>query len=378
MSDPIPAGEERRLRDALRAEEEMLPLRLVPEDLVRRWGERRRRHIVRRLQLVAALAVVAVVALGAAWSIAPHGPPPAVSAPPAGPIGGPISVTPSFSTGPGLSTGRATLSLSQPESTSSSFSIGCEWSVHGHVVGLAIGKQLVGGDYPFLRWSLALGPKYEIEFVEPDQTTFIGSAGSFASQGAADGHAGSITFTNLVLDSGDPSTAPRRSGSFSWTCEQAASLGSPAPSLPSPTVDEHGAPTLWILQNGVPGIRALTGCPIKLTTPAGSVAESCATSNWWEPLASLNSALAVSPGDSLAFALDGWTVTSAQVDTSRSTSQPGSIDNPLQDLHAVLGNGAIAFSPPGPGSWYVHFTIEAAMDNGSTLDAEYSYAIKVA
>jgi hypothetical protein len=45
------------------------------------------------------------------------------------------------------------------------------------------------------------------------------------------------------------------------------------------------------------------------------------------------------------------------------------------DLKPILGNGAVAFSPPGPGSWYVHFTVEAARDDGSTLQAEYAYPI---
>lgn len=375
MSDPILTEEERRLRDALRAEEETLPLRLQPEDLARKWGARRRTRIVRRLQLVAALAVVAVVALGAAWSIAPHGQPPAVSAPHAGPI----SVTPSFPTGPGLSTGRATLSLTQPESATSSFGVGCNWSPTGHVLGLAIGKQVVGSDYPFVRWSLALGPKYEIEFVEPDQTSFIGSAEDYRSQAAPDGRTGSITFTNLVLNSGDPSTAPRRSGKFSWTCEQATSLGNPAPTLPSPTVDEHGVPTLWILQNGTAARSALTGCPVELTTAAGGVAESCATANWWESLALLSSTLKVAPGDVLAVALDGWTVTSAQVVALPSSAGGGpSEKSPLIDLHAVLGNGTVPFLTLTTGSWWVHFTIEAAMDDGSSLNAEYSGWITVA
>jgi hypothetical protein len=306
-------------------------------------------------------------------SATPTGPPLAVSAQPAGPI----SVTPSPVTGPGMSPGRATLSLTQPESATSSFDVGCIWSVPGHVVGLAIGKQIIGGDYPFLRWSLAPGPKYEIEFVEPDQTSFIGSVADFSSQAVPDGSTGSITFTNLVLNSGDPATAPRRSGTFTWACEPTTSLGIPAPSLPSPTVDEQGVPTLWILQNGAPVRAALTGCPVELTTPAGSLAESCATSDWWEPLALLKSAVAVSPGASLAFAIDGWTITSAKVVASLSTSLPGSVDNPLQDLHAVLGNGAVTFSAPATGSWYVHFTLEAATDDGSTLDAEYSDWITV-
>jgi hypothetical protein len=332
--------------------------------------------MVRRVQLVVVLALVAVVASGAAWSIvALHGQPLAVSS---ASIAGGVSVTPSPVTGPGMSSGQATLSLTQPESATSSFGVGCSWSPTGHVVGLAIGKQVIGNDYPFIRWSLTPGPKYEIELVEPDQTSFIGAAGNYASQAAADGHTGSITFTNLVLNSGDPSTAPRRSGTFSWTCEQAASLGNPAPSLPSLGVDEEGVPALWIIENGVPVRAAFTSCPVELTTPAGSFAERCATSNWWEPLALLKSALAVPPGASLAFAIDGWTITSAQVVASLSTSTPGSVDNPLQDLHAVLGNGAVPFSTPATGSWYVHFTLEAATDAGSTLDAEYSDWITIA
>ena len=379
MSDPIVTEEERRLRDALRAEEDTLPVRLRPEDLGRRWGARRRTRIVRRLLLFAAVVVVAVVGLGTAWSIAPHGGPPVVSS---ALIAGPINVTSSLTTGPGLSSGWATLSLSQPQRATSSFDVGCGWSVHSNVVGLTIGKQVIGDDYPFLRWKLAVGPKYQIELVEPDQTSFIGSNDNYTSEAALDGSTGSITFTNLVLNSGDSSTGPRRSGTFTWACEQATSLGSSAPSLPAPTVDEQGVPTLWILQNGTPVRRALTGCPIDLTTPTRSLAASCATSNWWEPLASLNSAFEVASGDSLAFALDGWTVTSAEVVAMPAAAgRPGgsgpSFDAPLQDLHTVLGNGEVAFSPPGPGSWYVHFTVEAAMDDGSTLDTEYSYPITV-
>jgi hypothetical protein len=390
VSDPILDGEERWLREALRAEEESLPVRLRPEDLGQRLGARRRKRIVRRLQLVAAVVVVAAVGLGAAWSIAQHGKPLAVSS---APISGPVSVTPSPGTGspwvnglvsvtpwpaigPGLSSGRATLTLSRPKSPPSTFAVGCVWSVSGHVVGMTVGKQDIGGEYLFVRWSLTPGPKYQIELVQPDQTSFSGSAANFASQAAADGQSGSITFTNLVLNPGNAAlTAPRRSGSFTWTCDQAPSLGSPAPSLPSPTVDNQGVPILWILQNGKPARRALTGCPIDIVTPTRSFATSCTTTNWFEPLQ--GSTLEVAPGDVLAFALDGWTVTSADVEAAQSSSPAGSFENPLMDLGAVLGNGAVAFSPPGSGTWYVQFTIEAAKDDGSSLGAEYAYLITV-
>jgi hypothetical protein len=374
MSDPILDGEERWLRGALRAEEESLPVRLRPEDLGRRLDARRRTRTVRRLQLLAGVVVVAAVGLGAAWSIAPHSNPLAV---PSAFIAGPVSVTPSPATGPGLSSGRATLSLSQPQPATSSFAVGCVWSVSGHVVGMTVGKQDIGGEYLFVHWSPAPGPRYQIELVQPDQTSFIGSAANFASQANADGQSGSITFTNLVLNSGDPSTAPRRSGTFTWACDQATSLGRPAPLLPSPTVDEQGVPILWILQNGKPERRALTGCPIDLATPTGGLEDSCATSNWWEPLQSLDSALEVAPGDSLAFALDGWTVTSADVEAAQSSSPPGTFESPLMNLHPVLGNGAVAFSSPGSGSWYVHLIIEAGMDDGSSLGAEYAYLVTV-
>ena len=348
--------------------------------------------MVRRLQLVAAVVVVAAVGLGAAWSIAQHVKPLAVSS---APISGPVNVTPSPATGspwvnglvgvtpspavgPGLSSGRATLTLSQPKSPPSTFTVGCVSSVSGHVVGMTVGKQDIGGEYLFVRWSLAPGPKYQIQLVQPDQTSFSGSAANFASQASADGHSGSITFTNLVLNSGDPSTAPRRSGTFTWACDQASSLGSPAPSLPSPTVDERGIPTLWILQNGKPERQAVTGCPVDMVTPTRELSVDCGLqSNWLEPLQSLDSALEVAPDDSLAFALDGWTVTSADVEAAQSSSPAGTFENPLMDLHPVLGNGAVAFSPPGRGSWYVYFEISAVMDDGSSLGGEYAYLITV-
>jgi hypothetical protein len=298
--------------------------------------------------------------------------------PPAGPIiAGPVSAGPSFANGPGLSTGRATLSITLPEAVTSSFEVGCSWSATGHVVGLLIGKQEIGSDFPFLRWKVAPGPKYQIELVEPDQTSFIGGDGDYISQASSDGHSGSIAFTNLVLNSGDPSTAARRSGTFTWTCDPAASLGQPAPLLPSPTVDEHGVPTLWIIHNGKPERQALTGCPIDLRTPTYSSAASCATSDWWERLPALSSALDVTPGDSLAFALDGWTITLANVQAAESTSPGGTSSNPMLDLRPLLGNGAVAYSPPGSGVWYVHFIVEASKDDGSSLHAEYAYAIRV-
>jgi len=372
MSDPILTSEERWLQAALRAEGDTLPLRVEAGDLRRRWSERRRGRIVRRLGLVAAVASVAVVALALTWRPGQQDKPLLVA------MAGGINGQSQPATGPGLSAGRATISLTQPQSATSSFVIGCGWSVHGHLVGLTIGKQAIGNDYLFVRWKLALGPRYQIELVNPDdQTSFIGTAGNYTSQAAVDGSSGSIVFTDLTLNSGDPSTAPRRSGTFTWTCEQPATLGRTAPSLPSPTVDEKGVPALWILQNGTPVRRALTGCPITLTTPDRSLAASCATSNWWEPLQSLNSTLEVASGDSLAFALDGWTVTSADVVAAHSSSSPGSFEDPLIDLKPILGNGAVAFSPPGPGNWAVHFTIEAARDDGSRLEAQYAYSITV-
>jgi len=369
MSDPILTSEERWLQAALRAEGETLPLRVEAGDLRRRWGERRRSRTVRRLGLVTTVAAVLVVALAVTWHPWQQDKPLLVA------MAGGINGQSQLPTGPGLSAGRATISLTQPQSAPSSFAIGCDWSVRGHLVGLTIGKQAIGDDYPFLRWKLALGPSYEIELVEPDQTSFIGSGSNYTSEAAADGSSGSITFTNLALNSGDHSTAPRRSGTFTWTCEHPARLGRPAPSLPSPTVDEQGVPALWVLQNGTPVRRALTGCPITLDTFGAGFVTSCATSDWWEPLQSLNSTLEVGPGEILAFALDGWTVTSADVVAAHSSSAAGSFDNPLVNLKPILGNGAVAFSPPGPGSWYVHFTIEGARDDGSALEAEYAYPI---
>jgi hypothetical protein len=376
MSDPI-SREESWLRGALRAEEATLPVRLRPEDLGRRWGERRRRRTVRRVGLAAAAMVVVAVGLGAMWAMGQRGNPIESQPVVAGPISGPISYTQTPATGPGLSVGRATLTLSQPKSSPGSFAVGCIWSVSGHVVGLSIGKQQVGGESLFVRWKLAAGPKYQIELVEPDQTIFVGLAGNYASQATADGLSGSISFTDLTLNAGDPATAPRRSGTFTWTCERAAKLGQAAPTLGSPTA-ENGVPTLWIVQNGTPTRRTLTGCPIDLRTVANTVTTSCATANWWEPLRSLNSTLEVAPGDSLAFALDGWTVTSANVVAMPASSAGGpSVNSPLVDLRTVLGNGVVDFSPPGGGDWFVHFTVEAAKDDGSTLDAEYSYPISV-
>ncbi len=177
-------------------------------------------------------------------------------------------MTETFPTGPGLSLGRASLSLSEPKSPTASFDIGCTWSVRGHVMGLSIGKQVIGGEYVFVRWKLALGPQYEIEFVEPDQTTFIGLGGNYSSTAATDGHTGTITFTNLTLNSGNPSTAPRRSGVFTWTCDLPTTLGNAAPPLPSPIVDENGVPVLWIIQNGTPVRRTFwhaCGQPKRLT-----------------------------------------------------------------------------------------------------------------
>jgi hypothetical protein len=359
-----------------------------PEDFDR-GDTRRRARVTRRLQLVAVIAIVTVVGLGAAWSIAQHDQapaasserPPAVTAPA---IAGPISAVASPETGPGLSAGRATLTLSTPPAATSSFAIGCRWSVSGHVLGLAIGKEPVGSDYPFLRWKLIPGPKYQLEIVEPDQSSFVGGNGDYASQAASDGSSGSIAFTKLVLNSGDPSTAARRTGTFTWTCEQAPSLGAPAPPLPSPAVDAESVPVLWILRNGVPASRVLSGCPIELTTPKGSLASSCATANWWALPASVKTAFEPAPGDSLSFALDRWTVTSAQVVALPAAAEgPGgsgpSIDHPLVDLPTVLGNGAVAFSQLelGAGTWYVQFNIEASMDDGSSLTAEYSYPITI-
>lgn len=351
-------------------------------------NERGRHPLLRRVQvLVAVVGVVAVGAagLGAIWTFGHLGSAPTANESPVGPspmVAGPIFVKETFPTGRGLSVGRATLSLSEPKSPAASFDIGCGWSAHGHVVGLAIGKQVIGGDFVFVRWKIALGPQYEIELVEPDQTSFIGLGGNYASQAAADGHSGTIDFKNLTLNTGDPSSAPRRSGTFTWTCDQPAALGNPAPSLPSPLVDWQGVPVLWILQNGVPVGRELAVCPIELNTLGRGFGTSCATNNWWASLAPLDSGLKVSAADRLAFAIDGWTVTSADVlalpaAAGGPTGRGPSFDAPLQSLHPVLGNGAVAFSAPGSGSWYVHFTVEAAMDDGSTLSAAYSYAITV-
>lgn len=385
MSDPTLTDEGRRLRDALRAEEETLPVRLTPEDLGRRADDRRQRRVVRRLELVVAAIGVLAVGLGSIWTFGLRGNSLPANTTPSAPspmVAGPISVTETFPTGPGLSLGRATLSLSALKSATASFEIGCVWSLRGHVVGLTIGKQEIGADYPFVRWKLALGPQYEIELVEPDQTTFIGLGGNYTSQAAADGHSGTITFTNLTLNSGDPSTAPRRSGVFTWTCNPPASLGSLAPSLPSPIVDEHGVPVLWILQNGSPVRRVFASCPIELNAPGVGFGTSCATNNWWNALAPANSVLKVGAGESLGLALDGWTVTSAQVLAlpAAAGGPAGSgptMDAPLQDLNPILGNGVVTFSPPGSGSWYVHFVVEAAIDDGSALSADYSYPITV-
>lgn len=380
MSDPILTSEERWLRGALRAEEDSLPVRLGPEDLHRRWLGRRRQGLARRLGLLAAAVAVVAVGLGATWSMWPWGKPLAVQPPIDGPssvVAGPISVTQTPVAGPGLSAGQATLTLTAPKAAPSSFAVGCIWSVSGHVVGMTVGKQVIGGEYLFVHWKPYLGPQYQIELVQPDQTSFIGLGGNYTSQATADGRSGSLSFTDLILNSGDPSTAPRRSGTFTWTCEHAATLGRPAPTLLSPTADENDVPVLWILQNGAPTRRALTGCPISVTTPSVGFATSCATSDWWKPLESLNSTLEVEPGDSLAFALDGWTVTSAAVEAARTSLPAGSFENPLVDLHPTLGSGAVSFSPPGTGNWYVHFTIEAARDDGSTLQAEYGYPISV-
>ena len=379
MSDPNFASEERWLRGAIRAEEAALPVRLRPAELGRRWAVRRRWRIVRRLELGAAAVVIAAVGLGAIWSFAHQGQPLVIQPPIAGPVSpavaGPVYATATFATGPGLSVGRATLTLSQPRSASASFDVGCGWSVRGHVVGLSIGKQQIGGDYPFLRWKMAFGPKYQIEIVEPDQSTFTGRAADYASQAAADGRSGSITFTDLTLNTGDPSTAPRRSGTFTWTCQQPATLGAAGTSLPSPVVDEQGVPALWILQNGSPVRRAVTGCPVHLDLPGSALSASCSTADWWASLESMNSTLEVAAGDSLAFALDGWTVTSADVVAMHVAG--ASQASPVVGLHPILGGGTVTFSPPGPGDWYVHFTVEAARDDGSTLQAEYAYPISV-
>jgi hypothetical protein len=328
--------------------------------------------------------VVIAVGLGAIWTFGHHENAFTANAPigPSPMIAGPVSVTETFPTGPGLSVGRATLYLSEPKSPTASFDVGCTWSAHGHVIALSIGKQVIGGEYLFVRWKLALGPQYEIELIQPDQTSFIGVGGNYASQAAADGRSGTITFTNLTLNTGDPSTAPRRSGVFTWTCDPPATLGNAAPPLPSPIVDEHGVPILWIIQNGTPVRRAFASCPIELNAPGGGFGTSCATSNWWNSLAPADPVFKVGAGDSLGLALDGWTVTSAQALAlpAAAGGPAGSgptMDAPLQDLHAVLGNGVVTFSLPGSGSWYLHFIVEAATDDGSTLSAEYSYPITV-
>ena len=377
MSDPF-AREEAWLRGALRAEEDALPVRLRSDDLGRLWGERRRRQVVRRLALVAAVVAVAAVGLGASWSLGPWGRSPQAQPPlssPSSMVAGPVTVTETPATGPGLSAGRATLTLDEPKSAPSSFAVGCIWSVSGHMVGMTVGKQDVGGESMFVRWKPMPGPDYRIELVAPDQSAFTGLGIGSAAHAAADGGSGTITFANLTLNSGDPSTAPTRSGTFAWTCEKPARLGSAAPSLPAPVVDEQGFPSLWILHNGNPVRRTLTGCPAEMTTLAGGVESSCATGDWWQPLESLNASLEVSPGDALAFALDGWTVTSAAI-VAMPVASAGP-NTPVVGLHATLGNGAVAFAAPGAGDWFARFTIEAARDDGSTLDASYAYPISV-
>jgi hypothetical protein len=387
MSDPTLSQEERRLRDALRAEEESLPVRLVPADLERRSAERRRHRLVRRVELLLAAIVVLVIGVGGIWVLGHRGdaftaseasiaPSPTI----AGPISGPVSVVETFPTGPGLSLGRASLSLSDPKSPTASFAIGCTWSVSGHVMGLSIGKQVIGGEDVFVRWKLALGPQYEIELVEPDQTTFIGLGSNYVSQATPDGHNGAIAFTNLTLNSGDPSTAPRRSGIFTWTCDEPATPASSAPPLPSPIFDGNGVPVLWIIQNGTPVDRAFASCPIELNASSGGFGMSCVTNDWWNSPGPADPVFKVGSGDSLGIALAGWTVTSAQV-LALPAAAGGpmgtgpTVDDPLQDLHPVLGNGVVTFSTPELGSWYVHFVVEAAMDDGSTLSAEYTYPI---
>ena len=223
------------------------------------------------------------------------------------------------------------------------------------------------------------------------RTCSVGPPGSSVSQAAADGSSGTINFTDLALETGDPLsalTAPRHSGTFTWTCWQPFfGLGSPAPSLPSPTVDAQGVPTLWILRNGLPVRRALTGCPIDLLTAEFHLTTSCATSNWWEPLQSLDSEFVVGPGDRLAFALDGWTVTHADVTAANvaAAGNPGPAGpgdcscscGANWSLYPVVGNGAVTFSTPEMCDVYVKFTVKAARDDGSTLEAEYAYLIAV-
>ena len=99
------------------------------------------------------------------------------------------------------------------------------------------------------------------------------------------------------------------------------------------------------------------------------------TADWWASLESMDSTLGVAAGDSLASVLDGWTVTSADVVAMRVAG--ASQASPVVGLHPILGGGTVAFSPPGPGDWYVHFTVEAARDDGSRLQAEYAYPISV-
>ena len=117
----------------------------------------------------------------------------------------------------------------------------------------------------------------------------IGLGGNYASEAATDGQTGTITFTNLTLNSGDASTAPRRSGVFTWTCDRPATFGNAAPPLPSPIVDEHGVPVLWIIQNGAPVRWAFASCPIELNAPGGGFGTSCVTNNWWNSLAPADS-----------------------------------------------------------------------------------------
>ena len=183
-------------------------MRLRPEDLGRRLGGRRRKRMVRRLQLVAAVVVVAAVGLGAAWSIAQHVKPLAVSS---APISGPVNVTPSPATGspwvnglvgvtpspavgPGLSSGRATRPWSAQVAT---------LDVHGRLRlerfrpcrrdDLWASRTSAGSACPYVGAS-APGPMYQIQLVQPDQTSFSGSAANLASQASADRHSGSIAF----------------------------------------------------------------------------------------------------------------------------------------------------------------------------------------
>jgi hypothetical protein len=373
VSDSFDPRAERSLRDALQAEVETVPVLLQPSELETRWAGRRRAGSVRRMQFVAIGVIAAVVALGATWSIIPHGSAAAdLTAPPAGPVRAAPRV---FPTGPGLSTGRASLTLSEPHKIGSSFQIGCTWSLSGHVLGLAIGKQQIGNDMPYVRWQTIPGPRYQVELVEADQSTYVGSPESYKSQATADGHSGTITFTKLMLNSA--ASTPPRSGSFTWDCDNATALGVAGPSLPAPVVDDQGIPVLWILRNGQPERRAFTGCPTTLDSPAGSVASSCATSDWWQSPQLLDPALKTNFGDRLAFALGGWTVTRSEVWAVKSSSPGGTVANPEESLDPVLGNGAVAFSAPGTGSWFVHFIVEASKDDGSSLRAECASLITV-